>query len=52
MGRVTSTNSHMVIRSEKVTRLQYEKLLKKMEKLYKMQHEDGKTRVHIAISTD
>jgi hypothetical protein len=30
MARVTSTNSHMVIRSEKITRLQYEKLLKKM----------------------
>jgi hypothetical protein len=23
-----------------------------MEKLYKMQHEDGKTRVHQAVSTD
>lgn len=42
----------MCIRSEKVTRLQYEKLLKKMEKLYKLQHEDGKTRVNQAVSTD
>jgi len=30
MGRVTNLNSHMCIRSEKVTRGQYEKLLKKV----------------------
>lgn len=52
MARITSTNAHMCIRSEKVTRIQYEKLVKKMQKLYKMQHEDGKSRVHQAISTD
>lgn len=52
MSRVVSTNAHMCIRSEKVTRLQYDKLVKKMEKLYKMQHEDGKTRVNQAVSTD
>ena len=52
MSRVVSSNAHMCIRSEKVTRLQYEKLVKKMEKLYKMQHEDGKTRVNQAVSTE
>lgn len=30
MGRITPTNAHMCIRSEKVTKAQYMKLLKKM----------------------
>lgn len=32
MGRITSNNAHMCVRNEKVTKAQYTKLLKKMEK--------------------
>ena len=32
MGRITTQNGHMCIRNEKVTKTQYQKLIKKMEK--------------------
>lgn len=40
MGRITSSNAHMCVRNEKVTKAQYLKLLKKMEK-YDMRENEG-----------
>ena len=46
MGRVTAANCHMCVRSEKVTKAQYMKLLKKMEKYDMRESEAGKGREH------
>jgi hypothetical protein len=45
MGRITPNNSHMCIRSEKVTKAQYQKLLKKMERYDMRENEGGKPKV-------
>jgi hypothetical protein len=42
MGRITPSNAHMCVRNEKVTKAQYTKLLKKMEKYDMRENEGGK----------
>lgn len=45
-GRVTSSNAYMCIRSEKITKAQYEKLLSRLDKYKKQNIEDkGKAKV-------
>lgn len=45
MGRITPINAHMCVRSEKVTKAQYQKLLKKMQKYDIRQDESSKPKV-------
>lgn len=42
MGRITANNAHMCVRNQKVTKAQYTKLLKKMEKYDMHENETGK----------
>jgi hypothetical protein len=52
MGRITPINAHMCIRNEKVTKAQYLKLLKKMEKYDMRENESGKPKVDEGTCTD
>ena len=52
MGRITSQNGHMCIRNEKVTKTQYQKLLKKMEKYDMRDNDQGKPKAEKGTGTD
>lgn len=52
MGRITSNNAHMCVRNEKVTKAQYTKLLKKMEKYDLRENESGKPRHDKEVGTE
>lgn len=52
MGRITPSNAHMCVRSEKVTKGQYLKLLKKMEKYDMRENEGGKPKEDKEIATE
>jgi hypothetical protein len=52
MGRITSNNAHMCVRNEKVTKAQYMKLLKKMEKYDLRENEAGKPRNDKEVGTE
>jgi hypothetical protein len=52
MGRITSNNAHMCVRNEKVTKAQYTKLLKKMEKYDLRENEAGKPKEDRQVGTE
>lgn len=52
MGRITSNNAHMCVRNEKVTKQQYNKLLKKMEKYDLRENEAGKPKEDKEVGTE
>ena len=52
MGRITSANAHMCVRNEKVTKAQYMKLLKKMEKYDMRENEGSKAKNHKEVGTE
>ena len=52
IGRITPSNAHMCVRSEKVTKAQYNKLLKKMEKYDMREKEKTSKGVSLAIGTE
>ena len=41
MGRITSANAYLCIRSEKVTKAQFDKLIRKLDKYKKQEKEKG-----------
>jgi hypothetical protein len=51
MGRITSNNAHLCVRNEKVTKAQYTKLLKKMEKYDLRENEAGKPKEDRQVGT-
>lgn len=51
-GRITCLNAYMCIRSEKVTKAQFEKLLRKLDKYKKQEMQKGKEKVEFGMCTD